>query len=367
MAAFDSQQITASNLASAITPYEVAPSSTDGAKNQKENVYDNEKFTQYFGYYKEIPELRVVIDTIARWTVGKGLEADPITEMLLDTIGGNDGDTFNTILENLIRTYQINGDAYAEIIRDDEGNLINLKPLTPQNLRTIANQKGIIEKYQQLDKTDPNNIKVIHEILPDRMLHLMRNRVTDEFHGHSLIESLEFIIKARNEAMTGYKQVVQRFMKPRYIFHLKTDKQPEIDAFKAKMDQAWAGGENIYVPEGAVVPEVMSIAPNASLNPITWIRELNNYFFQAAGVPQIIVGNAAEFTDASAKISYLSFQQMIKEEQLFIEQMILKKLNLVINLVFPASLEAGVLSDEKKDGELKAAIPSDTTAGEVQE
>ena len=366
MGQFTTDQAVASNLTNVITPYEVAPSSTDSPTNQKESIYDNEKFRDYFGFYKDIPELRVVIDTIARWTVGKGLIADEETIMLLDTIEGCGGDTFNTILENLIRTYQINGDAYAEIIRDDDGILINLKPLTPQDLRIVANRKGIIEKYLQLDKTDKNNPKVIHEILPDRMLHLMRNRVTDEFHGHSLIESLEFIIKARNEAMTGYKQVIQRFMKPRYIFHLATENTTEIAEFKTKMDKAWNDGENIYVAKDTIVPEVMSIAPNASMNPITWIRELNNYFFQAAGLPQIIVGNAAEFTDASAKISYLSFQQMIKEEQLFIEQMILKKLNLVIDLVFPASLEAGLLSDEKKDGELKAAQPNDTTAGEVQ-
>ncbi|KKK54497.1 hypothetical protein LCGC14_3084130, partial [marine sediment metagenome] len=39
--------------------------------------------------------------------VGKGYQADEETTMLLDTIKGNGKDTFNSILENNIRTYHI--------------------------------------------------------------------------------------------------------------------------------------------------------------------------------------------------------------------------------------------------------------------
>jgi hypothetical protein len=84
-----------------------------------------------------------------------------------------------------------------------------------------------------------------------------------------------------------------------------------------------------------------------------------------AGVPKIIVGGSGEITEASAKISYLAFQQGVEEEQLFLEEQILSQLNLVIDLEFPASLENELLSDNKKDG-AQNIDPSETTAGEGQ-
>ena len=99
---------------------------------------------------------------------------------------------------------------------------------------------------------------------------------------------------------------------------------------------------------------------------MAWIEALNNYFYEAAGVPKIIIGNAQEFTEASAKISYLAFQQTIEEEQLFIEEQVWEQLGLRIELEFPASLENELLSDKKKDATQGAAQPNETTAGQGQ-
>lgn len=73
----------------------------------------NTKYSQYLGYYKDIPELAAVIDAKATWTVGKGFKADEKTTMELSKIKGFGKDTFNTILENMARTKEIGGDSYA--------------------------------------------------------------------------------------------------------------------------------------------------------------------------------------------------------------------------------------------------------------
>ena len=109
------------------TDFSVDTAQLDSPMNQKETRWNNSDWTQQLGYFKIIPELNVSINAKATWTIGKGFLADPQTEMLLDTIKGNGMDTFNTILENMIRTYYIGGDAFCEIIRDDEDNLINLR------------------------------------------------------------------------------------------------------------------------------------------------------------------------------------------------------------------------------------------------
>ena len=352
----------ASDLTNAMTDFSVDTQQTDAGGEQKETSWTNENWSQYLGYYKTIPELAAVVDAKATWTVGKGLLADEQTTMLLDTIKGWGKDTFNTIIENMIRTYNIGGDAFCEIIRDKEENLINLKPLDPGVMTIIVNSAGRIKRYEQVSKVKglpPKKFK------KEQIFHLARNRVADEMHGVSMIERLENIILMKNEAMTDWKRVLHRNVDPMMIYHLDTDDVTKIATFKAKVDAARGKGENMYIPKGAVEPEQLSIAPNSALNPIAWINMLDDKFYEAAQVPKIVVGGVGGITEAAVKIAYLAFQQTIEEEQLFVEEQVLMQLNLVINLEFPASLENELISDNQKDG-AQNIDPSETTAGQGQ-
>lgn len=343
-----------------ITDYSVTAVNTDGPADQKETTYDNTYWSTYLGYYKTIPELASAIDAKATWTIGKGFKSNEITEMALSAIKGWGKDTFNTILENAVRTYHIGGDAFCEIIRDDEQNLINLKPLDPGSIRIVANRKGVIIRYEQISKTGKKSTTE-RKFKVEQILHLARNRVADEIHGVGIIKAVENIILMKNEAMTDYKKLLHRNIYPVKIFHLDTDNTAKIAAFKLKADLASTQGENLYIPKGAVEIENSTIAPNSTLNPLPWIMQLNQYFFQATGVPQIIVGGSQEITEASAKIAYLAFEQTIEEEQLFLEEQILSQLNLEIELEFPASLQNELLSDQSKSETMQAATPEDTT------
>ncbi|MAF42692.1 MAG: hypothetical protein CMI54_00795 [Parcubacteria group bacterium] len=339
--------------------YSVDAVSTDGAGDQKETEWQNSEWTNQLGYYKAIPELQAAIDAKATWTVGKGFKSNPLTQLTLMNIQGVGTDTFNTILENMIRTYNIGGDSYAEIIRDTKGKFINLKPLDPSTIKIIANRKGIIIRYEKSSKI--TNKRAPQKFKPENIFHLSRNRVADEIHGCSLIDSVENIILMRNEAMADYKKVMHRNVQPVRIWKLDTDDATEISAFKTKVDAATKNQENILIPKGTVELDQASVAPNSTLNPLPWIQQLNQYFFQATGVPQIIVGGAQEITEASAKIAYLAFEQTIEEEQLYIEEQVLAQLNLEINLEFPASLENELLSDKAKSETMQASTPEDTS------
>jgi hypothetical protein len=340
------------------TDYSVTPVSTDGAQDQKETTYINVNWTKQLGYYKIIPELKASIDALATWTIGKGLKSNEITEMALSTIKGFGKDTFNSILENLTRVAKISGDSYAEIVRDDEGNLINLKPLSPENIQIVANRQGVILRYEQINKvkgTKPLKFQ------PENIFHLSRNRTADELHGESLIDAVEEIILMRNEAMADYKKLLHRNVFPVRIWHLDTDDPTQIAAFKVKADLASTQGENIFIPKGVVETEIAAVPSNSTMNPLPWIQQLTQYFFQATGVPQIIVGGSSEFTEASAKIAYLAFEQVIEEEQLYLEEQVLAQLNLEIDLEFPATLQNEMLSDNSKSETTQASTPEDTS------
>ena len=347
-----------------IVDYSVDPQSTDGAGDQKETTWQMQEWSINLGYYKEIPELQTAVDAKANWTIGAGFEADEQTTLLLMTIKGNGKDSFNSIVSNSIRVYTVGGDSFSEIIRDREGVLSNLKPLDPSSIVIVQNSKGRIKRYEQVSKVKGKNNK---KYKPDQIFHLSRKRIADEIHGISVVPSVKWIILARNEAMNDWKRVLHRNVDPLWIFHLDTDDAAEISAFKKKQDSARAHGENMYVPKGCVVPELVTTAAAASLNPLSWINQLNDYFFQAVNVPQIIIGNAKEFTDASGKIVYLSYEQSVKGEQLYIEEQVLGQLNLEINLTFPASLQNELISDTpamelEEEAQETAAQPNDTTA-----
>lgn len=356
-----------SNLDSAMeggtTKFSVPTETTDGADGQKEYTWQMQDWNEHLGYYKNIPELRTAVDAKANWIMGAGYEADEATTMLLDTIKGHGKDTFNSILRNMQTVKTIAGDSFAEIIRDKKGQLINIKTLDPSTIAVVHNKQGIVQRYEQVSKVKKPNKR----FQPNEMFHLSRNRIADEVHGISIIPAVKWIIDARNESMADWKRVLHRNVAPVWIYHLDTDSAEEIAAFKATQDKARANAENIYVPKGVVEPEQMITAQNATLNPLAWIEKLNDYFFQVVNVPQIIVGNAKEFTDASGKIVYLAFEQSVKGEQLYIEEQVLAQLNLEIFLTFPASLQQELISDTpaemelEEEGQEPAAQPNDTT------
>ena len=350
----------ASDLANAFTDFSVPEYTFDSASDQDVTRWQDTEFKQNMGYYNDIPELAAVDDAKATWTIGKGFKADEETTMLLDTIKGNGFDTFNTILENMARVKEIGGNAYAEIIRDDEDNLLNVKPLDPARMVHLVNREGIIVAFEQTSTIQGNANKRIET---KDIFYLARNRVGDEMHGQAMTPRLANIILMRNEAMEDWKRVLHHNIDPMIAYKLDTDDPVEIAAFKAKVDAAKGKGENMYLTKDSVEFEIISLAPNANLNPLAWIENLNQYFYEAAQVPKIIVGGTGGFTEAAVKIAYLAFQQTIEEEQLFMEEQVLSQLNLVIELEFPASLEADLLSDEAKDEPTdQAAQPNDTEA-----
>ena len=354
----DIDNAVASDLTNAMTDFSVDTISTDGPQDQKETEHQIKLWPQRLGYYKKIPELKRAINAAANWTAGKGWTANAEDTVTLQNIKGHGKDSFTTIIKNDVKTYYVGGTSFNQIILDDDGNFVNLKPLDPDTISTFSDRQGMIIRFEQRSKVKLPNKKFD----PGEIFYLPRERIADEILGQSLIEELENIILSRNEAMDDWKRVLHRNVDPMMIFHLDEDDTVKVAAFKKTTDAARGKGENMYIPKDAVVPEQLSIAPNAALNPIPWIAALNQYFFQSSGVPQIIVGGSGEFSEATAKIAYLAYQQTIKAEQLFIEEQIELQLGLKIKFNFPASIENDLLSGEKKEGPVNIQ-PNETTAG----
>ena len=88
MAENDIASAVASNLSSAVKDFSVDSATTDGASELGNRHWHDDKWGIYLGYYtdEKTPTPTAIIDTHARWVVGKGYKADPATEMILDAI-----------------------------------------------------------------------------------------------------------------------------------------------------------------------------------------------------------------------------------------------------------------------------------------
>ena len=333
-----------SNLSTTVTDIAVTPMNTDGASGQEEYTWQNTNWSKYWGYFNSIPELKSALLMKATWDVGKGYTADPATMIILDDISGWGKDTFLDILFNMDLISRLSGDAYAEIIRDEKGNLLNLKVLDPSSIRIVVDKKGIIKRYEQTNKISQEIIKFKVEDI----FHLSHNRLADQIHGISDIVAMEQTILAELENFTDLKKIMHRQARPMIVFKLGTDNPTEIAAFQAKMDAAVNKGENIYVPDdkNTFSYEVVQINLNNMI--MQWREDIRNKFYRTLGLPLIVFGSSGS-TESGGKIEYLAHEQVFSHDQLFIEQQVWNQLFLKIKLNSPVTLLENLQSDESKD------------------
>lgn len=333
-----------------ISDYSVAARQTDGT-NTGEIVIDFPNFTTYYGYYRQIPELKKAIDALAIWVTGKGFETDTRTWVRARRIRGHGKDTISSILFNLFVIKKVNGDAFAEIIEDGD-RIINLKPLSPQNVRMYVNSKGMISKYEY------NNNGNWITIPKENMLHLVNDRVADEPRGTSVIEACKWVIDARNEAMSDWRKLLHR--STIRIIEVDSDDTAKITQLKNQWKEAIKNGEAIVVPRGNVgFPE----SPVSRIDGVQdWIQYLENFFYQAVGVPRVIA-TSENYTEAASKVGYLTFEPIYTREQTQLEEEIRDQLGIILTFDRPPSLMKNAQSDEAANTGQMGFQPNDVTAG----
>jgi len=332
---------TTTGMNAGIPEYSVSSKVLDENTGEKEFYYYNANWSKYLGYLKQIPEFKEAIRALARWTCGKGFVTDSSTKVRLNFIRGWGEDSFQSILTNMIIIKKANGDAYSEIIKDENGKLINLKPLNPANVRHVISQKGIIKRY---------DIFMNGEWKPypkEKIFHICNDRIASEAHGISVLEACQWVIDARNEAMNDWRKVLHR--STMRVIYVDMDNSAKLTTLKEQWKDAIKNGEVLLIPGKKGVDMEVADYTTPPLQPyLDWIRYLEGFFYQAVGVSKAIA-NTADFTEAASKVGYLTFEPVYTEEQTLLEQDIKAQLILEIKLNRPPSLHGVLSEDEEKN------------------
>ena len=352
----DINQTTTTALDTGVDDYQVDREKIDDAE-VKELEWTNPDWSEYLGYYKNIPEFKEAIRALARWTVGKGYEPeDNRTKIILENITGWGEDSFQQILTNMIIVKKVNGDAYAEIIRNDKGTLVNLKPLNPGRMRHIVNSKGFIIRYEEVDAKKK---KTKRTFTPDQIFHLCNDRIASEIHGTSAVEAVKWVINARNEAMSDWRRISHRSTVR--VMYVDADDSDKLTQVKDQYKEAINNGEVMLIPAKKGEAEFVdyNLPPIDAF--IRWIQYLEGFFYQALGVPKAIA-NTADFTEAASKVGYMTFEPVYTEEQTLLEQDLWNQLAVRIKFNRPPSLAGTLQEDETKNTGQTGFQPADTQA-----
>lgn len=316
----------------------------------EEERYWVPEWRKWNNYYRTIPELAGPIDTMALWAVGMGYTSEK--KELLEKLRGNGKDVFDSIIMNMCKEYLICGDAFASRVTDKKGRLINLKPLTPGDIRIVGSSKGMIKRYEQIASkadADTGKFKILEEWEPEEMFHLSWNRIAMEIHGIPSPEKLENQIKKINIAKDITSVIHRRHAIPVKIWEIDEDDPTKAATFKTKVDNTFKNVENIIVPMGAAKATVLQMQKGSIEEGVTWIKNLNEEFTRGFGAPNVTQGSESGSTEATSKILHLNFQPRASWHRIFIEKQIKAQLKIDVKFKEPPSIDPVLLTDARKN------------------
>jgi len=330
MAEFDISQTSRTNLAQTQGDYSPDPQTPDNSYSE-EYSYDFPHHAKYTAHYKTNPFLKKGIDGLGNWVTGRGYQTDNRTRFTLEQIRGYGEDTFLSVVRNLLTQKKVQGDCFAEIIRNKDGRLINLKPLYAGDMKIVFGKDGMIKRYEQhVGSSAPKKFKI------SQIFHSANDRYANEVHGTSVIECVEWMLDAIQEAMRDHRVVLHRNKVPVRIIEIDHHDTTKRDELISEYNQAIKKGEVLVIPRGTVEMKDNTIQ---IVDPTNWITYLENAIYIAIGVPKVVLGGSSQSTEASAKVDYLTFEEVYNREHEELESDFLNQVGLRITFNKPASLQ----------------------------
>lgn len=352
MGRLDISQADITNMRNEVQDFSVDHGVVDDTQGSTETYWDYPNTGEYLGYYKNIPEIKATLDTLGLYVAGLGYETDSRTKVILERITGWGEDNFTSIIINLsVMSYAL-GDSFAEIVRGEDNELINIKPLDTASMRVIVNNKGMVKSYEYRVKDKPTAKFKPHEIL-----HLVEGRVMSEIHGTSKIEAVQWIVDAKNEAMDTQRKMERRGL-AMGILELDTEDSGKISAITSKYQDAVNKGEVLVTQKG--LSEVKAV-PTTNQDKIAWLQYLDSKFYETIGVPKVLVTSEG-FTEAGGKVGFLTFQPVYTFRQVILEADLWNQLGIKVKFNRPPSLAGTEQANEQKNTGQLGIQPGDTQA-----
>ena len=353
MAELNISSATTTNLTGTVLDVTVASKQPDAIGAAGERVWDFPDASKHLGYYQSIPELKSALHVLAQRVCGLGWESPQ--EVILERLNGWGEDSFDSIMQMMIIEKKVFGDAFAEIIRNERGTLINLKKLYTGDMRVVLDEQGLILRYEQRSNIPGGQPK---KFKPEKILHISNDRIANEMHGTSIIDSLKAIIDAKNEALSDERKIRHREL-ALGVLYVDTDDPAKLTEVKNKYADAVNKGEVLVLPEGTAK---IGDNVNAPRDRIQWLMYLDNLFYQVVGTPKVLVTSEG-FTEAGGKAGLLAFEPVELAEKRQLEQDLRNQMAIEVKFTRAPSLLGEAVGTETKNAGQTGIQPNEVQIG----
>src|SRR3990167_1218743 len=344
---------TTTNFSGTVPDFIVAAKALDNATpNQEETYWYFEKATTYYGYYLAIAEIFSAANALATWAFSAGWTArDPDIQVQLEHVKGAGKDSFSKIIWNHEVVKLIVGDAFIEVKKDEDKNVIlNMIPISPERVRIVFNKQGMIKRYDVWNGSEWKPVK------KENMLHSINKRIGDQMHGTSQIEPSLKIIDARNEALDDERTIKHRD-KALGIVYYETDKAGKISYANSQIEKAVKKGEMVGLPKDTA--KIEPWPSKSSEDRQAWIQYLENFFYQIFGVPRSIASSDGT-SEVGGKMGNVIFEPIYTKEQMDLEDDLWNQQQVAITFNRPPSLGGLVQEEEAKNTGQTNIQPNDS-------
>lgn len=281
-------------------------------------------FLKWKGYYDQIPILRSTINAVADATAAswdtKGKNADTM-KAVLKNFDGNGKETFKTLMVNAIKTGMLCGDAYFEIVPNEDLGIENLVMLPSNNIRIII-KNGRIKRYEEVSAPVGENAA---RWKPQEIFHYVNNPIGAMVHGTSDVEPLQNLLVYLKQVQTDLGDIMHNYSIPKEIVEVDTDDPTEMANLKSEyMSMKNRGYKIVFVPKDAMKVSAFSAA--IDLDPANWHRLIIEQILASMRVPDLALGTGTVNSEESARMKYSGFRQLVRMKQQLLEEQLERQL-----------------------------------------
>lgn len=306
------------------------------------------------GYYTNDPIVFSAANGLATWAFKLGWTAeDDNTTQEFKHVTGRGNDTFAQVMWNHEVMKLVVGDAFMEIVWEDDDNskaLANLIPISAERV-CVVSEGGRIKSYRVWDGDTWKPIKATH------MYHTSNKRIGDQVHGTSQIAAIRKSIDARQEAEDDERTIKHRD-KAVGIAKYKTNNQGKIDAANKAIKDAIENGDMIGVPDDAVDFEAFPV--KSSEDRQNWIRSREDHTYASLGVPRTQITSDGT-SEVGGINGHLIFEVTSGAEALDEEQSIDSQMFRVVKFTRPPSLAPQTQENQQANTGTTTIQPSEVT------
>lgn len=329
MAQYNLNNATTTDFKNKVPDFVVESMALDVANaNKEETTVYFDTAPENFGYILNHPQVSSPLYSMATWAFGQGYSTeDPLTTTKLKQITGNGKETFNEIIWNHQVVKQGCGDAFMEIIRTKNGNLINLINISPERVKVVF-VGARIKRYEVW-----NGSKWVKKRMGD-IFHTFNKKIGDQIHGTSQVQSNKNVTDAMIEAFED-ERVIKHRDKALGVVYYKTNNTGKIEYANEQIEKAVKNGEMVGLPEDTA--EIQPYPSKSSEDRQNWLTYVEGLNYQVGGTPRSIVTSDGA-SEVGGINGHLIFEPIYGKEQLDMENALWQQVALKVKFTRPPSL-----------------------------